>query len=88
MTVQEIINQLKNIKGSYLNEEITTEDLIEGIEARVVEFAVLGREFFALRHGSLSAISKSKKGSREVVVVVLKTVECDRSATPVHVGKI
>ena len=37
MTVQEIINQLKNIKGSYLNEEITTEDLIEGIEDIVHE---------------------------------------------------
>ena len=32
MTVLEITNQIKNIKGSYLNDEITTEDLIEGLE--------------------------------------------------------
>ena len=32
MTVLEIINQIKNVKGSYLNDEITTEDLIEGLE--------------------------------------------------------
>ena len=32
MTVLEIINQVKNVKGSYLNDEITTEDLIEGLE--------------------------------------------------------
>jgi|TARA_Y100000004_G_C8935454_1_gene421829 hypothetical protein len=32
MTIQEIINQLKNVKGSYLNDEINTEELIEGLE--------------------------------------------------------
>ena len=32
MTITEITNQLKNIKGSYLNDDITTEDLIEGLE--------------------------------------------------------
>ena len=32
MTVLEITNQIKNVKGSYLNDEITTEELIEGLE--------------------------------------------------------
>ena len=32
MTVLEITNQIKNIKGSYLNDEINTEELIEGLE--------------------------------------------------------
>ena len=32
MTIQEITNQIKNVKNSYLNDDITTEDLIEGLE--------------------------------------------------------
>ena len=32
MTIQEVINQLKNVKGSYLNDEINTDELIEGLE--------------------------------------------------------
>ena len=32
MTIQEIINQIKNVKNSYLNDDISTEDLIEGLE--------------------------------------------------------
>ena len=32
MTVLEITNQIKNGKGSYLNDEISTEELIEGLE--------------------------------------------------------
>ena len=32
MSIHEIINQIKNVKNSYLNDELTTEDLIEGLE--------------------------------------------------------
>ena len=32
MTILEITNQIKNVKNSYLNDDITTEDLIEGLE--------------------------------------------------------
>lgn len=32
MTITEITNQVKNVKNSYLNDEITTEELIEGLE--------------------------------------------------------
>ena len=32
MSITEITNQIKNVKNSYLNDEITTEDLIEGLE--------------------------------------------------------
>ena len=32
MTVLEITNQIKNVKGSYLNDEINTDELIEGLE--------------------------------------------------------
>ena len=37
MTIQEITNQIKNVKNSYLNDDITTEDLIEGLEDIVHE---------------------------------------------------
>ena len=37
MTLLEITNQIKNVKGSYLNDEITTEELIEGLEDIVHE---------------------------------------------------
>ena len=37
MTIQEITNSIKNIKKSYLNDEITTEELIEGLEDIVHE---------------------------------------------------
>ena len=32
MTIKEITNQINNVKNSYLNDDITTEDLIEGLE--------------------------------------------------------
>ena len=32
MTIKEIISQLKDIKGNYLNGEITTDELVENIE--------------------------------------------------------
>ena len=32
MTIQDITNQIKNVKNSYLSDEINTEDLIEGLE--------------------------------------------------------
>ena len=32
MTITEITNQVKNVKNSYLNDEINTEELIEGLE--------------------------------------------------------
>ena len=32
MTIQDIINSIKNIKGSYINGEITSEDMCEQLE--------------------------------------------------------
>ena len=32
MTIQEIINMIKNIKGNYVNGEITSEDMVEQLE--------------------------------------------------------
>ena len=32
MTIQEIMNTIKNIKGSYVNGEITSEGMVEAIE--------------------------------------------------------
>ena len=37
MTITDITNQIKNVKNSYLNDEITTEELIEGLEDIVHE---------------------------------------------------
>tara|TARA_B100000287_G_C20099123_1_gene569605 strand:+ start:207 stop:422 length:216 start_codon:yes stop_codon:yes gene_type:complete len=37
MTITEVLNQVKNVKNSYLNDEITTEELIEGLEDIVHE---------------------------------------------------
>ena len=37
MSVHEIINQIKNVKNSYLNDDINTEELIEGLEDIVRE---------------------------------------------------
>ena len=37
MTIQDIINQIKNVKNSYLNDDINTEELIEGLEDIVRE---------------------------------------------------
>ena len=37
MTTIEVLNQVKNVKNSYLNDEITTEELIEGLEDIVHE---------------------------------------------------
>ena len=32
MTIQEIMNRIKNIKGNYVNGEINSEDMIEAME--------------------------------------------------------
>ena len=37
MVIQDIIAQLKNIKGSYLNDEIASDELIEQIEDLIHE---------------------------------------------------
>jgi hypothetical protein len=37
MTITELTNSIKNVKNSYLNDEITTEELIEGLEDIVHE---------------------------------------------------
>ena len=37
MTITDITNQIKNVKNSYLNDEISTEELIEGLEDIVHE---------------------------------------------------
>ena len=37
MTITELTNSIKNVKNSYLNDEITTGELIEGLEDIVHE---------------------------------------------------
>ena len=32
MTIQEIMNMIKNIKGNYVNGEITSDDMVEQLE--------------------------------------------------------